>query len=105
MSNAQSDIGLIGLAVMGQNLVLNMNDQAYFTSVRTRRMGMHGVADVIIADFAGYLYDNPGALRTWNARGELLERDRGLLAPATYASYAFESEVRLQLENLRKMLE
>ena len=36
MSNATSDIGLIGLAVMGQNLVLNMNDNGYKVSVYNR---------------------------------------------------------------------
>ena len=29
----QADIGLIGLAVMGQNLVLNMNDHGYVVAV------------------------------------------------------------------------
>ena len=29
MQTASCDIGLIGLAVMGQNLVLNMNDHGY----------------------------------------------------------------------------
>ena len=29
----QADIGLIGLAVMGQNLVLNMNDHGYTVAV------------------------------------------------------------------------
>jgi 6-phosphogluconate dehydrogenase len=33
---ANSDIGLIGLAVMGQNLVLNMNDHGYKVSVFNR---------------------------------------------------------------------
>ena len=32
----QSDIGLIGLAVMGQNLVLNMADHGYKVSVYNR---------------------------------------------------------------------
>ena len=32
----QSDIGLIGLAVMGQNLVLNMDDHGYRVSVFNR---------------------------------------------------------------------
>ncbi|MEG0287988.1 MAG: decarboxylating NADP(+)-dependent phosphogluconate dehydrogenase [Victivallaceae bacterium] len=32
----QSDIGVIGLAVMGQNLVLNMNDHGYVVSVFNR---------------------------------------------------------------------
>ena len=34
--NAQADIGLIGLAVMGQNLVLNMNDHGFTVAVNNR---------------------------------------------------------------------
>src|SRR5438132_9356713 len=36
MQNANCDIGLIGLAVMGQNLVLNMNDHGYRVAVFNR---------------------------------------------------------------------
>jgi len=36
MSKATCDIGLIGLAVMGQNLVLNMNDHGYKVAVYNR---------------------------------------------------------------------
>ena len=36
MQNASCDIGLIGLAVMGQNLVLNMNDHGYKVAVWNR---------------------------------------------------------------------
>ncbi|MEP7362228.1 MAG: decarboxylating NADP(+)-dependent phosphogluconate dehydrogenase, partial [Acidobacteriota bacterium] len=36
MQNASCDIGLIGLAVMGQNLVLNMNDHGYKVAVFNR---------------------------------------------------------------------
>jgi 6-phosphogluconate dehydrogenase len=36
MSGANCDIGLIGLAVMGQNLVLNMNDHGYKVAVFNR---------------------------------------------------------------------
>ena len=36
MNNRQADIGLIGLAVMGQNLVLNMNDHGYTVAVFNR---------------------------------------------------------------------
>ena len=36
MANATCDIGLIGLAVMGQNLVLNMNDHGYKVAVFNR---------------------------------------------------------------------
>ena len=36
MPEAQADIGLIGLAVMGQNLVLNMNDKGFCVAVFNR---------------------------------------------------------------------
>src|SRR6202044_774660 len=36
MSNGSCDIGLIGLAVMGQNLVLNMNDHGFGVAVFNR---------------------------------------------------------------------
>lgn len=36
MATSQADIGLIGLAVMGQNLVLNMNDHGYTVVVFNR---------------------------------------------------------------------
>jgi len=36
MPTANCDIGLIGLAVMGQNLVLNMNDHGYRVAVFNR---------------------------------------------------------------------
>jgi len=32
-TTASADIGLVGLAVMGQNLVLNMNDNGYTVAV------------------------------------------------------------------------
>jgi 6-phosphogluconate dehydrogenase len=36
MANGRADIGLIGLAVMGQNLVLNMDDHGYTVAVYNR---------------------------------------------------------------------
>ena len=36
MHDASCDIGLIGLAVMGQNLVLNMNDHGFKVAVFNR---------------------------------------------------------------------
>ena len=36
MQNGNCDIGLIGLAVMGQNLVLNMNDHGFKVAVFNR---------------------------------------------------------------------
>jgi 6-phosphogluconate dehydrogenase len=34
--NQSADIGLIGLVVMGQNLVLNMNDRGFIVAVDNR---------------------------------------------------------------------
>jgi glutamyl-tRNA reductase len=36
MSTPKSDLGLVGLAVMGQNLVLNMEDHGYRVTVFNR---------------------------------------------------------------------
>jgi 6-phosphogluconate dehydrogenase len=49
MSDASCDIGLIGLAVMGQNLVLNMNDHGYKVAVFNRTVSK---VDDFIADEA-----------------------------------------------------
>ena len=49
MAEATCDIGLIGLAVMGQNLVLNMNDHGYKVAVFNRTVSK---VDEFIADEA-----------------------------------------------------
>jgi 6-phosphogluconate dehydrogenase len=49
MSEAKCDIGLIGLAVMGQNLVLNMNDHGYKVAVFNRTVSK---VDDFLADEA-----------------------------------------------------
>jgi 6-phosphogluconate dehydrogenase len=49
MSDASCDIGLIGLAVMGQNLVLNMNDHGFKVAVFNRTVSK---VDDFIADEA-----------------------------------------------------
>ncbi len=42
MASGQADIGLIGLAVMGQNLVLNMNDHGFRVAVFNRTISKVG---------------------------------------------------------------
>src|ERR1700730_19095212 len=49
MAEATCDIGLIGLAVMGQNLVLNMNDHGYKVAVFNRTVSK---VDDFLADEA-----------------------------------------------------
>ena len=36
IQNTKADIGVVGLAVMGQNLVLNMNDKGFKVAVYNR---------------------------------------------------------------------
>src|SRR5450631_4327885 len=51
MERESCDIGLIGLAVMGQNLVLNMNDHGYRVAVFNRTVSK--VDDFIAHEAAG----------------------------------------------------
>jgi 6-phosphogluconate dehydrogenase len=51
MTEAKADIGLIGLAVMGQNLVLNMEDHGYTVAVYNRTLSK--VDDFIAGGAAG----------------------------------------------------
>ncbi|MGH9663357.1 MAG: NAD(P)-binding domain-containing protein, partial [Bryobacteraceae bacterium] len=51
MQTGSCDIGLIGLAVMGQNLVLNMNDHGYKVAVFNRTVSK--VDDFIAHEAAG----------------------------------------------------
>ena len=50
MSTAPCDIGLIGLAVMGKNLVLNMEDHGYSVAVFNRTTSRVGE----------FIEENPG---------------------------------------------
>jgi 6-phosphogluconate dehydrogenase len=51
MAEAQADIGLIGMAVMGQNLVLNMNDKGFTVAVFNRTVSK--VDDFLAGPAAG----------------------------------------------------
>ena len=74
MNEARADIGLIGLAVMGQNIVLNMDDHGYTVAVfnrtvskvdeflsheaaGTKVIGMHSIQELCAAlKRRGFLY-------------------------------------------------
>jgi len=112
--NANADIWVRGNAgdeldeseaAIYRNLLRDMNAYAVFTVMRLRRMGQHATAENTIADFAGYLHDNPGALQIWNSRQELLDRNRGLLTPDVHATSTWQREIRSKLDTLRKKLE
>ena len=64
------DIGLIGLAVMGQNLALNMNDHGYTVAVFNRTTSK---VDEFLADEAEGDEGGGDALRLQRALCEALE--------------------------------
>ena len=55
---ATADIGLIGLAVMGHNLVLNMADHGYTVAVHNRTSS---VTDEFVAEVSRHSPDSPQA--------------------------------------------
>ena len=68
---AHSDVGLIGLAVMGQNLVLNIESRGFQVSVYNRTAS---VAD-------GFVAANPGKRLVAAADARSLRREPGAAAP------------------------
>src|SRR5437867_10169827 len=75
MEKESCDIGLIGLAVMGQNLALNMNDHGYRVAVFNRTVSK--VDDFIRNEAAGT--ESTAATRTTRTRtaGPGVSRRRG----------------------------
>ena len=85
MATPRADIGLIGLAVMGQNLVLNMNDRGYTVAVFNRTVSK--VDDFIANEAAGtnvilfWLSGGPGHMETWDPKPSAPEEVRGPFQP------------------------
>jgi len=61
--------------------VININNEAYYAVQQALLWGMPEVAELDIAVFAAYLYENPGAHRVWRAREDRLKFYRGLIVP------------------------
>jgi hypothetical protein len=62
-------------------LVKNINDRFWFNIEQQKRLGTYGGGDLDVAEFAGFLYENPGALRVWRAREERLAHYREKIRP------------------------
>lgn len=62
-------------------LVRNVNDRAYFAVQQQRLLGLGEVAALDIAEYAGYLHENPGGRRVWRDREASLQKYRGLVRP------------------------
>ncbi len=63
-------------------LLTNMNNRFYFIVQQQERLGVGDDAVLDVAEFAGFLYENPGAKRVWRAREDRLGKYRGLIKPS-----------------------
>jgi len=63
-------------------LLTNMNNRFYFIVQQQERLGVGDDAVLDVAEFAGFLYENPGARRVWRARENRLGKYRGLIKPS-----------------------
>ncbi len=63
------------------HLVRNVNDLAYFGVQQQRWLGRDEVAELDVAAYAAFLYENPGARRVWRAREANLQRYRRVANP------------------------
>ena len=63
-------------------LLTNMNNRFYFIVQQQERLGVGDDAVLDVAEFAGFLYENPGARRVWRAREDRLGKYRGLIRPS-----------------------
>ena len=63
------------------NLVETAQATEFMEIARLRRVGADDIADTLTADFAAFLYENPGARRVWTKAHRDKIRYRSLLVP------------------------
>ncbi len=76
--------------------------QFYRVSSFLALTGDESAMDVIIGDTSGFLFENPGARREWEALRATFRRYREPHVPGAYSS-RFEEQVRAQLARLDEM--
>ncbi len=64
-----------------QNLVRTIQTTEFMEIARLRRVGANDIADALTADFAAFLFENPGARHVWLGDVQSAQRYRTLLAP------------------------
>lgn len=67
--------------VIYMRLLQNVNNRFYASVSQLKSLGLEGVADVELVEWAAFLYENPGARRAWRSREESLRRYRGIVKP------------------------
>ena len=67
--------------VLFRNLVQIAEATEFMEIARLRRVGADDIADTLTADFAVFLFENPGARRVWTEMKNDTLRYRSLLVP------------------------
>jgi len=62
-------------------LVHMANERAYYSVLGLRRLESDEIADLDAAEFAAFLYENPGARRVWMDREQRLRKYRRMVDP------------------------
>ena len=62
--------------------VINMNNRFYFIVQQQIHLGLGDDALLDVAEFSGYLYENPSAKRVWRAQEKRLGEYRGMTRPS-----------------------
>ena len=83
--NEHADLWIRGLAddeltdveaVIFENLLVNLNDITFHVVSNYIELGENLGAEIVLSDFAGFLHQNPGARRFWEARENRLNQNR-----------------------------
>lgn len=88
--------------VIYTTLIRDFNSLHYYRVINFRRLGDESLVSYIIADVSGFLFENPGARREWEALRAKFRRYREPHASGEYSS-RFEEGVRAQLAVLDEM--
>ncbi|MEN8761586.1 MAG: hypothetical protein ABF290_04070 [Thiogranum sp.] len=86
-------------AVIYRTLIQDINSWGFFRRLSATAVDSQGAADAAGWDMAGFLYDNPGARREWEALRDRIRRHREPHVSGEYRS-DYEEDVRANLEVL-----
>jgi hypothetical protein len=97
-------------AAVFENLLININDITFFSSLNHFNLGSNVDARMFIEDFAIFLHRNPGARRVWEARESRLAEGRevvqfGHTEDTTKFTFPYVKWVMQALENLDQTVE
>jgi hypothetical protein len=99
--NAGEDLSAVE-EVIFERLVLNFNDRYYFPVQQQLELGLEDTAALDVATYAGFLFENPGALRVWRAHESSNRKYRSLANPNERVTTDWVEAVEEMLNRIRE---